>query len=119
MFVSWRSHISCKSISKDIGCCQVLTYRQDELNLTKSGPGRKKVYPECIMHGEKVFKWWDGKPTADVPGYDNREPKAKARAGGSRKAKAKLKSDSNLGNEEDGECESDPEYEPMNQPGGN
>jgi len=87
--------------------------------LTKSGPGRKKVYPECIMHGEKVFKWWDGKPTADVPGYDNREPKAKARAGGSRKAKAKLKSDSNLGNEEDGECESDPEYEPMNQPGGN
>ena len=63
-----------------------------------------------------------GQPTALKSEYDNSRRTAKARAGGSHgaKPKPKIKREPEVvtGNEEDAEGETDPEFEPMNQPGG-
>lgn len=103
--------------------CSILIYQQNELNAEAVGrQGRKKIYPECKLHGKTVYTWQHGNPTATAPVYDSTKRKANAKAtiksGDSRRAKAESEPESEFSSEVDGEFEYEEEYEDINEPGG-
>lgn len=82
--------------------------------------GRKKIYPECMLHGLKVFRWFNGEPTAATPRYKSRGRRDQAQANtnsrGTQRTETKSKLEPEFGSKEDGEFEHESGYEATPEP---